>query len=109
MATVDEIRSIFPTMVERFKADKAGDLDTIIQFELSGDNGGTYWLKIANGQCEFGEGASGNAGMTLKASADDFLSLVKGDLNPMQAFMMGKIKVSDVGIGMKMINIFGMS
>ncbi len=108
MATKEEISQIFPRMLERFSAEKAGDLNTVIQFELSGDNGGTYWIKIADGQCTTGEGANDSTNMTVKASADDFLAIVNGQMNPMQAVMMGKLKVSDVGIGMKMTQIFGL-
>jgi putative sterol carrier protein len=108
MATSAEISQIFPTMVERFKSDKAEGLDAVIQFELSGDNGGTYWVKIANGTCESGDGQAENPQMTVKAAADDFFALVNGNMNPMQAFMMGKLKVSDMGLGMKMTQIFGL-
>jgi len=46
--------------------------------------------------------------MTVRSSADDFYALVNGQLNPMQAFMMGKLKVTDMGLGMKMTQIFGL-
>ncbi len=108
MATSEQISQIFPTMVERFKADKAGDLNTVIQFDLSGDNGGTYWVKISDGTVTTGNGAAESSNMTVKATADDFHSLVTGQMNPMQAFMMGKLKVSDMGLGMKMTQIFGL-
>jgi putative sterol carrier protein len=108
MATSEEISQIFPAMVERFRADKAADLDAVIQFDLSGDNGGTYWVKIAGGTCTTGAGAAENPSMTVRAAADDFFSLVNGSMNPMQAFMMGKLKVSDMGLGMKMTQIFGL-
>jgi putative sterol carrier protein len=109
MATQDEIKAVFPQMLERFNAEKAAGVNTIIQFNLTGDNGGSYWVKIADGAVETGEGENADSGMTFTSSADDFFALVNGNLNPMQAFMMGKIKVSDVGMGMKMINIFGLS
>ncbi len=108
MATSQEIAGIFPIMVERFNADKAEGLDAVIQFELSGDNGGLFWVKIASGACEAGQGQAENPQMTVKAAADDFFSLVNGGINPMQAFMMGKLKVSDMSLGMKMTQIFGM-
>jgi len=107
MPSSEEIAQIFPKMTDRFQADKATDVNATIQFDLSGDNGGLYWVKIANGSVEHGQGEV-QADMTLKSSADDFYALVNGDLNPMQAVMFGKIKVSDVGLGMKMMSIFNM-
>jgi len=108
MATSQEIQQIFPRMVERFQADKAGDLNAPIQFDLSGDNGSQYWIRIENGTCTTGTGPADNASMTVRATADDFFALVMGQINPMQAFMMGKLKVTDMGLGMKMTQIFGM-
>lgn len=106
MASQEEIRAIFAQMESNFNADKAQGVNATILFDLSGDNGGAYWVKIANGTVESGEGQTNSPDMTLKASADDFYALVTGNLNPMQAVMMGKIKISDVQLGMKMMNIF---
>lgn len=107
MATQEEINGIFPQMMENFQADKAEGVNSTIQFDLSGDNGGLYWVKIADGAVTHGEGDV-EADMTVKAAADDFYGIANGETNPMQAFMMGKIKLDDMGLGMKMISMFGM-
>ena len=46
--------------------------------------------------------------MTVKASAEDFFAIATGQMNPMQAFMMGKIKVTDTNLALKMMNWFGL-
>ncbi|MDX2160588.1 MAG: SCP2 sterol-binding domain-containing protein [bacterium] len=100
----DEIAKLFPAMVGRFDPAKAEGINATIQFDLSGENGGLWWLKIADGKAESGEGAAEGAKMTLKAAADDFVSMMSGSLNPMQAFMMGKIKVmGDTGLALKLM------
>ena len=107
MATSDEIQSIFPEMVARLIPEKAEGVNVLIQFDLSGDNGGLYWVKIADGTAESGDGAADNPAMTLKASADDWFAVSTGQLNAMQAFMSGKIKIQgDMGIAMKMQTMF---
>jgi putative sterol carrier protein len=108
MATVQEVAEVVSKMAERFNADKAGDIDATIQFDLGGESGGMYWVKMSAGQCQTGTGSAENPAMTLKASGDDFFALATGKLNAMQAFMMGKIKVSDVQMGMKMMQIFAL-
>lgn len=108
MATKEEINGIFPAMMDSFRADKATGVDAMIQFDLSGDNGGKYWVKISDGETSHGQGEV-EADMTVKAAADDFFDIANGSSNPMQAFMMGKIKVDDMGLGMKMIQIFDMA
>jgi len=107
MATSEEIKSIFPEMVERLIPEKAEGVNVVIQFDLSGDNGGQYWVKIEDGNAESGEGTADNPSMTLNASADDWYAVSTGQMNAMQAFMSGKIKIQgDMGIAMKMQTMF---
>lgn len=105
MPTSTEIAQM---MVNGFVADKAQGVNAVIQFDLSGDNGGQFWLEIVDGQITSHEGTAENPKMTLKASADDYFSVATGKLNPMQAFMSGKIKIQgDMGLAMKMQQMFG--
>ena len=108
MATREEIAAIFTRIIERFSPEKAADINATIQFELSGDGGGSYWLKIADGTIETGEGAVENPRMTVRAADDDFVSMVTGGIAPMQAFMLGKIKIQgDTNLAMKLIPLLG--
>ncbi|NJK91243.1 MAG: hypothetical protein HC904_05045 [Blastochloris sp.] len=45
-------------MVSGFKADKADGIDAVIQFDLSGDGGGQFYLQIANGSVAAHEGST---------------------------------------------------
>lgn len=104
MATSEEVAGIFSEMVQRFDPAKAQGLNATIQFDLSGDNGGSYWLRVADGIAESGTGQSESPRLTLKSKADDFVSMLNGSLNPMQAFMSGKIKIQgDTGLAMKLM------
>jgi putative sterol carrier protein len=48
------------------------------------------------------------ADCTLEISAKNALKMLDGDLNPMTAFMMGKLKVKgDMGVAMKIAQTFG--
>ena len=107
MATADEVKSLFPAMVDRFLPEKAGDINATILFDLSGDNGGYFWLKIADGAATTGDGELSDPAMTVKASADDWFAVATGEMNAMQAFMTGKLKIlGDMGLAMKMQTIF---
>ena len=47
------------------------------------------------------------ADCTISMSPEDFTDLIKGDLNPMGAFMSGKIKVDgNMGVAMKLQSLF---
>ena len=107
MATATEVAGIFPAMVERFVPEKAAGVDATILFELSGDNGGSYWIAVADGEAETGAGAAVNAAVTVRCSADDWVAVATGELNAMQAFMTGRLKIQgDMGLAMKLQSMF---
>jgi putative sterol carrier protein len=96
-------------MVEGFKPEKAAGVNAVIQFDLSGDGGGQFWLDINDGTISAHEGMAENPKMTLKSTTEDYYDVATGQLNPMQAFMSGKIKISgDMSLAMKMQTMFGM-
>jgi putative sterol carrier protein len=106
MANVAEI---FDNMCDNFKADKAGDMNAVIQFDLSGDDGGQWYVAIDNGSCNVNKGTTSDPTSTIRMSASDYADMVSGDLNPMSAFMSGKIKVEgDLNTVMKFQQIMGM-
>lgn len=48
-----------------------------------------------------------NAACTIKMSIDNFEKLMTGNLNPMMAFMAGKMKIDgDKGVAMKLASLF---
>lgn len=107
MAKATSIQEVFEAMPARFAADKAGDMRAVIQFELSGEGGGQYYVTIADRACTSTEGTAANPTMTFMAAAADYLGIINGDLNPMQAFMQGKVKIKgDMSVAMKMQTIF---
>lgn len=107
MASAEDVQNLFPTMVDHFIPEKAGDMTATILFDLSGDNGGFFWIKIADGAATTGAGETPDPAMTVKASADDWFAVATGQMNPMQAFMTGKLKIlGDMGLAMKMQTMF---
>jgi putative sterol carrier protein len=98
-----DIAKMFNDMTANFDPKKAEGINAVVQFDLTGDNGGQYWIKIADGKLDAGEGQAENPKVTLKAAADDWMAVANGTLNPMQAFMSGKIKIQgDMGLALKL-------
>lgn len=107
MAKATTIQQIFEAMPKRFSAEKAGELSASVQFDLTGEGGGQYYANIANGQCQVAQGTAANPTMVLTAAASDYLAMINGELNPMQAFMQGKVKIKgDIGTAMKLQSLF---
>ncbi len=109
MPRASSVKEVFENIDQGFQPAKAEGVDAIFQFVLTGDDGGTYWIRVANNQAEVHEGQSEDPTMTITSTAEDYLALVNGDLNPMMAFMQGKIKVKgDMGLALKLQALFGL-
>lgn len=103
------IQEVFENIDKGFDPQKAEGVDAVFQFNLTGDNGGQYWIKVANQQAHVEAGEHNDPTMVITSTADDYIALVNGELNPMMAFMQGKIKVKgDMGLALKLQTMFGL-
>jgi putative sterol carrier protein len=88
--------------------EKAGTTKATIQFDISGDQGGKWWVKINEGKAESGKGdAPETANLTLIAEAGDFVKIMTGQMDGMSAFMSRKLQVKgDMGLAVKLQTLF---
>ena len=88
--------------------EKAGSTKATIQFDLSGDAAGKWWVKIHDGKAESGKGdAPDAANLTLLADSHDFVKIMLGQLDGTAAFMQGKLKIKgDMGLAIKLTSLF---
>lgn len=90
-----------------FNADVAGNLAADIQFDVSGEEPGTYYLHIENGTCDFQEGQSSTPALTIHTPSEVWLAVSRGELNGQMAFMQEKYTVEgDFSLLMKMNGLF---
>ena len=87
---------IIRTLPVRFRAEKAGSWETIFHFDISGAEGGQYTVYIQNGACTVEPGLKGDAKCVVKTSDKTYRDIELGKANPEAAFMMRKIKVSNI-------------
>ncbi|HKZ83880.1 MAG TPA: SCP2 sterol-binding domain-containing protein [Anaerolineae bacterium] len=105
MPTLTEYMQMLP---EFFVPEKANGVDTKVQFDFTGDDGGKYYVHIHDGVCDVHEGEVAGARTTVTAAAADYFEIVEGRLDPMKAFMTGKVKVKgDALFLMKFQQMFG--
>jgi len=101
------VKETFDAMSTRFRADKAAGVNATIQYEITGDQGGTWHAIIKDGQCTVGAGSGANPTLTLTMAAQDWLDMVGGKLSGQMAFMSGKLKLKgDMGLAMKIGGMF---
>jgi putative sterol carrier protein len=82
-------------MVEAFQADKAAGQSAVIGWDVTAPDGThSFQLDIADGTCTANQGSDKAARVTMGMALPDFLRFMSGQLDGMQAFMTGKLKLT---------------
>ncbi len=87
------VKTIFDRLPEAFQADKATGVDVVFQFKISGPDGGDWYATVKEGTCEVNEGIHKSPTTTIFMSDQDFVGLIEGTVNAMQAYTSGKLKI----------------
>jgi putative sterol carrier protein len=107
MGTPNTAREIILSLEQRFRADKVeDDVNVIFHFDISGDNGGQFTVTIADDTCKVIEGLTGEAKCVITCKDSVYEDVELGRTNPQMAFMMGKIKISNIMAMMRFIESF---
>ena len=100
------IADLMSKMPGAFLPEKAPGLDAVLQFEFSGAEAGDWHAIIKDDQCTVEQGKHENPKMTLSADSSDYVKIFTGELDGMQAFMQGKIKLAgDLNLAMKLMEM----
>ena len=92
-------KEMIQNMPKVFNAEAAGDIEATVQYDISEP----MYTTIKGGELTVHEGVSDTANVTLTIEDDNLVQLFNGDLNPMTAFMSGKLKVKgDVMLAQKL-------
>jgi len=103
------VKDSFDAMATRFRADKSAGTNAVIQYDVSGDGGGTWHAVIKDATCTVNSGAGTSPTLTLQISAQDWLDMLSGKQSGQMLFMSGKLKVKgDMGLAMKLGSMFSM-
>lgn len=107
MPTVSEI---FEQMPGRFRPDKAAGTSAVVQYDITGEGGGTWHAVIRDGKCTINQGPGTNPNLTLVVGAQDWIDMTTGKQNPQMLYMAGKLKVrGDMGLAMKLGSMFALA
>ena len=103
------VAETFKNMQSHFNPAAATGLDKTIQLNLSGVQGGTWAIKIVNQTCELIPGGVDKPDLTLSLTDEDWLAFIERRLNPMMAFMTGKIKATgDLSLAARIMSLFNL-
>jgi putative sterol carrier protein len=103
MSSASDLLKKLPTA---FQPEAAGDTDCTVQFNISTP----MHVVIKNGTCATRDGASASPDVAITMDDDDLVSLMKGELNGMTAFMTGKLQLEgDLMLAQRMFGFFDSS
>ena len=102
------VSQLMEKMPGAFLPEKAQGVNATIHFKFTGAEAGEWNAKIADGKIAVEKGMpTDKATMTLTADSEDYVKLFTCELDGMQAFMQGKIKLGgDLNLAMKLMQMF---
>jgi putative sterol carrier protein len=86
-------QQVFDGMRQSFQAQKAKGVHARYQWELSGPNGGEWWIDVNDGTYKMGTGKIDNPSVTFVTSDKDWVALSNGTLGGKWAYFTGRLKV----------------
>jgi putative sterol carrier protein len=90
-----------------FLPERAGTAKAQFQLDLSGNSSGKWVLDVADGKCVVQEGTAEQPDVTVSMDGEDFVAMINNQLDPVQAFMGGKIRITgNLGLVMQFLNWF---
>ncbi|KAJ6669479.1 hypothetical protein lerEdw1_000027 [Lerista edwardsae] len=103
-------------VAETFKIIKAAISEDVVRsiqgvyrFELSGEEGGTWYIDLKNKGGSAGSGEPpGKVDVIMNMSSSDFVKMFSGKLKPTMAFMSGKLTIrGDMALAIKLEKLMG--
>jgi putative sterol carrier protein len=100
----ESVREFFEGLEARVDADKTAGMTNSYLFDIEG--AGQWKVDVNDGAVKVAEGPA-DADVTILASEETFLKMVRREQNPTTAYMTGKLKVKgDMGAALKLQKLF---
>ncbi len=101
-----DFNALINSLPEMVDAEQIKGMSARILFSLSGEGGGEWGVVLDDGKVNVSQGKLAEPQLTIKASTENADKMLNGKLDPMMAFMTGKVKISgDISLGMKLIGL----
>jgi putative sterol carrier protein len=104
---ITDVKEVFNRVPQTFNPNAAKNVNALFQFDITGQGGGNWNVLVKEGTCQVSEGKAAAPTVTLTMSAETWLAMVNKQINGMQAFMSGKLKVSgDIMLAQRIPDLF---
>ena len=103
---MEKFSDFINNMPNQIDLEKTKGIHALLQFTLLGEGSGDWGVTVDDGKVLVVPGQLANPQLIIKASAANALKLMRGELNPVGAFMTGKVKVAgDMALAMKLLDL----
>lgn len=101
------VEEIFSRMEGLFLPDRAAGVEASVAYKVTGEGGGEYTCVVSGGAFSLLREAKADAQATVTISDEDWIALNEGRLDPMTAYLSGKLKAAgDQNLLMKFPKLF---
>jgi alkanesulfonate monooxygenase SsuD/methylene tetrahydromethanopterin reductase-like flavin-dependent oxidoreductase (luciferase family) len=100
---------LFQAMPLSFRADRADGLRALYRVDLSGEGGGTWWVRVGDGGCEVTtEDPGGDPDVRIRSDAETWVGLAKGERGRLGAVLRRRLRVKgDLRKAAQLERLFG--
>jgi putative sterol carrier protein/putative NADPH-quinone reductase len=103
----DTMRDLIAGMAMALNPQEAGDLEATVQFKVTGDEPGDYYLDIAQGRCAAYQGEHPQPTLTIHTPSDVWMAISRGEMDGAAAMMSGQYSVEgNLGLLMRFTKLF---
>ena len=100
-------QDVFDAMRGSFQPAKANGVHARYQWDLSGPNGGQWWIEVNDGTYKMGKGQIDHPNVTFRASDKDWVAICHDQLSGTWAYLTGRLKVrGDQNVARKLGEMF---
>ena len=93
--TTIHLEQLFHDLVSKFGTGSPFEFDATLQFHLSGEGGGDWYMTLRDGKCEAAPGVAQLADAVLDTNLDDFVKLISDSQEEIGwAFMQGRFNMT---------------
>ena len=97
VAVADNVDStpqqVFDSMRDSFQPAKTKGVHARYQWDLSGPNGGQWWIEVNDGTYKMGKGKIPDPNVTFIATDKDWVAICHDQLSGTWAYLSGRLKV----------------
>jgi putative sterol carrier protein len=87
------VKAWFDSLPERFQASRAGSMDTVVQYDVTGEGGGQWYMTIKDKKLAVSQGVHENPKLTITLSAEDWLRVINRTGDPVYMYESGRIRL----------------